>query len=369
MHDLPRRDIWLLPLISILTVLGMLAGAEVVSRFVWPAQLTNSCRMPDAALGFRYQPNCSSLMKTPEGPWYTNTYNSCGYRSDAPCGPLPAGHRRIALIGSSLSEGYLVEYPNTIAARVETDLTKMCGAPVEVQNLGAVGYDNAKLSQRMDEALRLRPDAVFWVTDPYDLEAMLPGTASTSTAPPKPGLQQRVFGALKESRTFAMAQHFMFRNRSVYLPLYLLYGDKADFLRPPFTPSWQARLQVLDNFVGTLAERAHRAGIPFMVAYLPQEAQVELMTDRNMPPGIHPGALPAAIAAIAARHDVGFADSSVALRAMPTPERLYYQVDGHLSGQGQPVVAAYIARSLADEPGGPFADCNARRSASLEVGR
>ena len=47
------------------------------------------------------------------------------------------------MIGSSLSEGYLVEYPNTIATRVGTDLTRMCGAPVEVQNLGAMGYFGA----------------------------------------------------------------------------------------------------------------------------------------------------------------------------------------------------------------------------------
>ena len=89
MEKLPRRDIVLLPLISMLTLLCMLAGAEVITRIVWPEQIVNSCQVPDPSLGFRYRPNCSSTMKSAEGPWYTNDYNECGYRSAASCGPVP----------------------------------------------------------------------------------------------------------------------------------------------------------------------------------------------------------------------------------------------------------------------------------------
>lgn len=369
MEDLPRRDIWLLPLIAVLTLLSLLAGAEVTSRVVWPAQMTNSCRMPDASVGFRYRPNCSSRMKTPEGPWYTNTYNACGYRSDAPCGPLPAGSRRIAFIGSSLTEGYLVEYPNTIAAGVAADLTKRCGAPVEVQNLGGIGYGGARLLLRMDEALSLRPDAIVYLTNPFDIEEILPHQSSSGNNATEIGLQRRVFGKLKESRALVMAQHFMFRNPSIYLPLYLRYDDKADFLRPPFTAKWQERLQAQDKLVEALAGRAHRAGVPFMLAFVPQEAQVALMAGRTVPQGIDPDALPAAMSAIATRHGGWFADTSVALRTVPSPERLFYQVDGHLSGKGQPIAASYIAKRLAEEPGGPFTDCHAPRTASIQMSR
>jgi hypothetical protein len=368
MGGLPRRDLWLLPLIAGLTVFVLLMGAELASRWLWPAQLVDACGMPDAALGYRFRAGCSSVMKAAEGPWYTNSYNECGYRSVASCRPLPPGHRRIALIGSSLSEGYLVAYSDTMAARIEADLTRMCGAPVEVQNLGAGNYAGRRLILRMDEALRLRPDAILDVTNPFDLEESLVGDQAGTVAPPaSPGLQRRVFLALKESRALVVAQHFMFRDQSIYLPLYLRYGDKADFLRPPFSAPWQERLRRLDALVGALAQRAQAAGVPFMLAFVPQAAEVELMAEPIVPPGIDPAALPAAIAAIVARHHAWFTDTSAALRARPA-DQLYYIVDGHLSAEGHGLAAALIAQRLVDEPGSPFADCRPVRSVSTQEG-
>jgi hypothetical protein len=149
-----------------------------------------------------------------------------------------------------------------------------------------------------------------------------------------------------------MAQHFLFRSASVYLTLYLRYGDKADFLRPPFSARWRERLQILDRLIGGLADKTLRAGVPLMLAFVPQMAQVMLMAGNPVPPGIDPSALQAAIAAIATRHGVLFADTSVALREKRMPERLFYEVDGHRSGEGQPVAAAYIGQSYANAPRG-----------------
>src|SRR5262249_41498572 len=158
------------------------------------------------------------------------------------------------------------------------------------------------------------------------------------------GLQRRMVLWLRQSRAIIVAQHFLFRNRSIYLPLYLHYGDKADFLRPPFTVPWQLRLHRFELLVGALADRAHQNGVPFTLVFAPQQAQPVLTTSAPVPPGVDPHALPDAIAAIAARHGVGFIDSSEALRAEPKPELLYYQVDGHLSGRGQPIIARYVAQ-------------------------
>lgn len=361
MGGLPRRDLWLLPLISGLTALCLLGGAEVAARLIWPGQLDNTCRMPDPVLGYRYRPNCSAVMKTPEGPWYTSSYNSCGYRTQAPCGPKPAGSHRIALIGSSTSEGYLVEYQDTIAARVGMNLTRMCHAPVEVQNLGGPGYIGDRLRARMDEALRLRPDAVLLLITPFDVEDASAGKIGSEKT--DRSVQKRLFEHLKQSRAFGMAESFLFRDPSVYVPLYLRYGDKADFLRPPFTPLWQERLSLMDRVIAELADQAHRANVALMVAFVPQEAQVAMMAPgRAAPPGVQPMALPKAIEDIATRHGAEFADTTPALSAQPTPEKLYYRVDGHLDGNGQPIAAAAIAGTLADQADGPFAHCGSARS-------
>ena len=353
---LPRRDLWLLPLISLTTVAVLLIGAEIAARAIWPEQLANSCRLNDPDIGVRYQANCSARMKAPEGPWYVSAYNDCGYRSDASCGPLPAGHRRIALLGSSLSEGYLVPYQQTIAARIEADLTRSCGAPVEVQNLGALASFGDQLLLRMDEALNLHPSTVLLVAAPFDLEDDL--DPALGQPPAEASLTVRAVKALKDSRALVMTQHYLFHDPSIYLPLYLRYGDRADFLRPPFSEKWRERLRALDKIVAGLATRARHASVPFVFVFIPQEAEVALMADgRSAPPGIDPAALPAAIGAIAARHGASFIDTSLGLRRDPAPEHFYYIVDGHLSDKGQPVAGAYIAQRLAADDGGAFSDC------------
>jgi hypothetical protein len=367
MGGLPRRDLWLLPLIAGLTVFVLLAGAELVSRWLWPAQLVDACGMPDAALGYRFRAGCSSVMKAAEGPWYTNSYNECGYRSVASCRPLPPGHRRIALIGSSLSQGYLVAYADSMAARIETDLTTMCGTPVEVQNLGGRDYVGDRLLLRMDEALRLKPDAVLFVTNPYDIRTSPALDQTAAPAPAKAALRTRILWWLLETRAGFMARNFMFQSDAIYLPMYLRYADIADFLRPPFTAPWQQRLHVLDTLVGALTRRAHDAGVPFMLVFVPEQAQEELTAGRRLPPGTDPAALPAAIADMMARHNSWFADTRAALLAQPTAE-MFYMVNGHMSGAGQSLAGAFIARRLVEQPGSPFADCRPASPASLRAG-
>lgn len=364
---LPRRDLWLLPLISLSTVVVLMIGAEVAARAIWPKQLFNACRLYDSAVGTHYRPNCSTTMKAPEGPWYVAAYNDCGYRSDAPCDPLPPGRRRIALLGTSLAEGYLVEYPNTIAARLESDITRLCDTPVDVQNLGTVAPFDGQLLPRMDEALRLRPQAIVMVLSPYDIEhADLERPAEDSEVPSPPkDFKAQIGQSIRESRAVTMVQHFLFLDRSVYLPLYLRHGDDSDYLRSPLAAKWQQKLEVLDRLIAALAARAQRASVPLTVAFIPAKPQVALMgTGRAAISDIHPMALQNAIAPIAAHHGLGFIDTSVALRARSAPERLYYQVDGHLSGEGQPIAAAYIAQQLAGEREGPFARCHGTMASS-----
>jgi uncharacterized membrane protein len=261
----------------------------------------------------------------------------------------------------------MVPYADTIGYRLSDDLTRLCRAPVDVQNLGGIGYFvPARLEERLDEALALKPDAVLLVMAPADIETgMVDDTAAAADAAAgeRLGAQARLFRALKQSRAVVVAQHFIFRDMAIYLPLYLRYGDKADFLRPPFTPAWQARLALFDALLTELTRRTSAAGVPLVVAFVPQEAQIALMAGRPLPPGVDPDALPRALAEIAARHGAGFADTSQALRTHPDPERLYYQVDGHLSGEGQPIAAAFIARRFVTGAAPAFASCDAMASA------
>ncbi len=215
----------------------------------------------------------------------------------------------------------------------------------------------------MAEAVKLHPDLVILIVAPLDVEAIenpdpAPAIVPASAPAEHGDLQKRLFETVKESRAFVVAQHFMFRNPALYVPLYLQYGDKADFLRSPFTVPWQTRLQWLDVLVGKLQAEASGAGVPFMIAFIPQEAQVALMAGRYQSGAVQPEALPNPIGAIARKHGALFKDTSVALRAEPKPEQLFYQVDGHLSGEGQPIAAAYLAKDIPGALGSRFASCH-----------
>ncbi len=73
--------------------------------------------------------------------------------------------------------------------------------------------------------------------------------------------------------------------------------------------------------------------------------------------GVDPQALSRAIEAIAQRHGTFFMDSTPALERQPNPADLFYRVDGHPSGKGQPVIARYIAGQIVGMSDSPFADC------------
>jgi len=128
---LPRRDLVLLPLLVALTVAVVGGGAEVVSRILYPAKEINACLVrAKGAAPLYYKGGCASRTKIPEGPWVTNAYNACGSRTPEACGPKPAGAIRVAVVGSSTSAGYMVNYADSFAARASAALTKACRRPV-----------------------------------------------------------------------------------------------------------------------------------------------------------------------------------------------------------------------------------------------
>ena len=345
---LPRRDYIVLPLLSLLTILTLFTAAEVVSRIMFVQHEADACMMADRQLGTRFRPNCTSRVKAAEGPWVINSYNNCGYRTPQSCGPKPDGAVRIAVLGSSVAQGYLVPYGQTFAARAAQQLTQDCRKPVQFQNLASIGYIWNRLADRVDDAIALHPDAAVIVMVPFDLQqdAAPPDDQLADQQNHEPGPLKRLDGLILNSRAVIVAQHFMFRQPDLYTKLYLHYGDRADFLRPPFTPAWQDRLQRFDQLMADIADRFHAAGVPLFLVYVPERAQAALLSAHQSPPGVDPYALPRQIGDIASRHGVHFIDLSPTMSHMPDAAALYYPVDGHLSGQGAGVLADVLTRHL-----------------------
>ncbi|MFF7710602.1 GDSL-type esterase/lipase family protein [Pseudomonas sp. NPDC007930] len=364
---LPKRDLWLLPLLVVATLAALFAVGEGVARYFYPAEAIDACQVPDAIMGTRFKPGCTSTTKAPEGPWVTNQYNECGARSATSCAAKASGTLRIVAFGSSLTEGYLIPYEQAYPVRVGNALAGYCHRPVDVQDVASIGYNWKRQQLNFADAAKLQPDVLITSIVPFDLERdpqsyepEAAAAASAAPAPPPPPLLNRLYVALKEQVKAAyVAQYFYFKDAKAFTDLYLHYGEKANFLRTPFSPFWLARLQAYDELLGQMAGQAHAAGVPLVLVYVPQRAQAAMISGTPSPAGVDPWAFSQAIGAMAARHGIVYVNTSDSFSQLKNAADLYYPVDGHPSGDGHAVIAEAVVARLAGLAGSPFADCDA----------
>jgi hypothetical protein len=359
---LPKRDFIILPLLCFLTIATCLLASEVITRHFFAKQGTDFCRIPDDRIGYRYRPNCRVRLKTAEGPWVTNEYNECGYRTKESCGPKPPGTTRIALLGASVSEGLYIPYDQTFAEKTARGLTQILARPVEVQNLGRVNASPISVFHQVREALALKPDLLMMVVDPYDIEHLDPGQMPDRYKPisalhgasdtplqlsrsPLKGLENQV----KESSTATAGAHLLFQNSVTYIRIYLHYGDHADYLRQPLSPLWEKRLEALDVLIAEMASKSNAQHVPFVLIEVPSFAQAALLKMQTLPAGVDPFLLSTPLQQTASRHGVQFINTLNAFRRGPDPNEMFYVVDTHLNAEGQGLVSRVLVEELIKE--------------------
>ncbi len=368
---LPRRDLVLLPLVSLLTVVLMIGVGEVGCRILFPAMEGDACRMSDLALGYRNRPNCSDRQEAFEGSLVVESYNDCGYRSAQSCKPEPAGSSRIALIGSSIGAGHFVSYADSLGAQIGERLTEACRHPVDVQNLAAPRYYLKQIRLRATEALKLKPDVLLWVVSPFDLQmgdsdppTIMHGFGQNQSAP---SLLMRLHALALNSRAFAVMQHVYYEKASNYVPLFLLNGDKAGFLYRNYSPSWQQRVAFFEKISGEIVNEAKAAGVPVVVAFVPQRAQAA-MTGMKEPSTIDPYSLNHTIQRIVDKQGGYFVDSTPVLARTGHAGSLFLPLDGHLDPQGHRLVGPAIADDLVNAQLPILSQCKGVLSTADAVG-
>jgi hypothetical protein len=350
---LPRRDWFILPLLSLLSLALVLGLSEAGARIAFPEHLEDRCAVPDPILGLHFQPNCTAEVKSPETPWLENSYNACGFRTAEPCGPKPDQGFRVAVIGSSISSGYLVPYAQTFPARATAVLRQRCHIPVDFQNLAIPGTGLEKALFRVDSALALQPNVVLMALSAHDLEVFRgdqpPSKGPVGAPEESPGLTETVRALavqLRASRATLIAQHFLYENLDSYLPLYLQHGDEADFLRPPLSTAWQHRLALFDQEVGQITALTQAKGVPFMLVFVPLRAQAALLRWKHLPNGVDPALLGKAIGNIARHHGASYLDLTETIGGRADVTDLYYPVDSHPNGAASTIIADAVATAL-----------------------
>jgi hypothetical protein len=355
---LPRRDYFILPVLSLLTIAIMFAAAEIGTRLTWSAIDQGYCMNFDPVEGPHGRPNCTTILKIPEGERVTLKFNSCGYRSNAPCGPKPAGTVRIAVIGSSIAEGYGIAYNETMATQMTVALRRACHIPVEVQNLAAEACPPIYSYRHVDEALKLTPDAVVMPLNPWDIEQQIDPKLLARRSDPRPidrmpepeiklSAMQQLQMWVRGSRSVLVAQHYMLQNRDAFLKLYLFAGgDHAGFVHFPFTPAWEKRFDVTDLLLGEMATKIHAAGVPFVLIGIPERAQTLMLGLHDLPAGVDAYAFTRRLSEIAAKHGIIYVDALKVFEKSASRENLFYVVDGHPTAEAQELMGQAIARKL-----------------------
>jgi hypothetical protein len=353
---LRRRDFLILPLLSILTALTLAVGTEAAARHFFLEVDADSCRINDANIGFSYRPGCISRLKTLARPWVTNQFNECGFRSKESCGPKPAGTIRIALLGSSTSEGFFVPYDQTFATHIASDLTRKFGRPVDVQNLGVQCYPICEF-RRLHQALALKPDLLLLAVSPFDIEHLdsseLPNRykpmqvshASSSTKKAVSPIE-RLVTLGKESTTRLVFEHLLFQDTPIYIRIYLHHGDPADYLRPSFSPAWEGRLNAFELLLSEMSEESRAANVPFVLIEIPTMVQASLASAQNVPAGIDPYAINRRLSEISSRHGVEFISALDGLQGVSEPSRFFTVEDGHLNAAGHAMISDAVVEQL-----------------------
>jgi hypothetical protein len=350
-RGVPDRDIVLLPLIFVLTIVTLLAGGEIVTRLLYPqTDSVEPCEY-QAANGLRYTPFCTSHTKVWEGAWITQHFNACGYRTAESCGPRPAGALRVVVMGSSTARGALVNYDDSFAARASAFLSRRCRGLVDFQNLGTEPEDDDIIDRRIPEALALHPSAIVLTVGPFDLIHL------KDPPPPKPGEEptmrwnlRSAVNLLRNSRLFLLMQYELYSDPAFQVRAFLLNGDPADYVRAPLSPAWRNRLTDYGDLLARITAQTAPLHVPVLLFYIPERAQAALAADRVEPSGVDPLEIGKALKAVAAEHGVEAFDSTPAFAAAPDFQSLFYLTDGHPKPGGHAALARVVEQALLTEP-------------------
>ncbi len=366
-RSLPRRDVIILPLLCLATLLLLVGIPELLAEHAFYEQKTDSCLRPDPMLGSRALPNCQARYKSGEGPWAENDYNECGYRSRSSCLSKPPESFRVAVIGSSTSMGYLVPYDQTFAVRSEKLLTAKCGRTVEFQSLGGLGYQWGRMEARMDEALKLKPDLVIATLTPFDLRQPLDLPAVTAAAPPQGvvhGLVSELRSLVQGSSLWLAVLHYRAELPVTYLHFFLRDPDRAGYLDKPITPFWQHQLVYTKRLIIDLAVKARAGNVPILLVFVPLRAQAVLLQHQAEFPQNDAMAFDGAVAKLAEQAGIHFMDATPMLAAAADLDPLFYAVDDHITGAGSAMLADEVSHAVIAGHYPGLLECGSMASAS-----
>ncbi len=362
---------WLvLPAIGTITILLLASTTEIVARhmFADPETGITSCMVfNDAATGVRGVPNSTCVEKSPENPPIEFRFNNCGHRAGMPCAPKAPGTYRIVLIGSSVALGQRVQRAESFAATLPVELSKDTGRRIELYNESmGFGFSHST-SLRFHDVLSQQPDMILWIVTPMDVgrsslilpDADLDPYAGMSLPAKawhrfeddlshKP-LSDAVDDLFNHTKMSLLLRHYLYRSQTLYLRSFLAGPDQeSGYLKQQPSAAWQGDLSQFESDAALMEAQAQRAGVPFVVAFVPERAQADMISMGKWPAGYDPYALPDDVRSIIERHHGTYIDILPGFRALTNSEQYYFPVDGHPTPAGHALLSSFLAKGLTE---------------------
>jgi hypothetical protein len=368
--QLPRWDWLLVPIIGLLTMYLISGSTEFIARraFSDAAGSLPACKvLNDYPAGARMAPNSVCWEKLPEGELTEYRFNGCGDRAGMECGTKAPGVYRIVMTGTSAAVGRYLAREKTLAALLPVELSRRTGRKIDLYGEGLMQGFAISPAIRFDQILESKPDLVLWLVTPLDIKntaqemAMSPlpvppegpGKPLSLTRPRyliKAGLATNsimdvIRNHFNRTRSSLLLQHYLYASQSLYVKSFLMGGDDAEFLRTEPNSKWLGELRQFDIDAAEFQARATAAGVPLVVALVPNRAQAAMVSMGEWPTGYDPYKVDEETRSIIVSRGGNFIDIMAGFRKIPHPEKYFFPVDGHPNAGGN----AILSKLLADE--------------------
>lgn len=297
----------------------------------------------DSVLGHRYRPGTETVIAGPE---FDVTYrtNRHGHRDPTPYSPTPSADSvRVLLLGDSFTFGAGADV-GEIWPVVAEALLRRRGIPADFVNAGVEGYDTRTeyllLRRIFDD---VQPDVVLIAFLANDIMTNRP---LDEPVPPSREIHTGTGGLLSRLNGPVLARRILFANDAVYVESYLRTGRRRFFEWPP-SEAAQRRISVTQSLLSDASAFCRARGVPLVVLSIPQLFQVIVRARGFERQGIDVGAVDDELAAFARAEGIEWIPVLDALSgAMSRGGDLYHRLDGHLTADGNAVVAGVLADSL-----------------------
>jgi lysophospholipase L1-like esterase len=338
--DLSRK----LALLLISTVLGLGMG-EAFSRifhkidspyFTDTKGNREQLLIPDNELGHRSRPNFDGWLVAPEFRNRIQT-DSDGFRGRNHLPPGKNGKLRIMALGDSFTFGYGVEEDEVFENRTAALLQNTLSIPVEVLNLGVVGYGTVQEFLLFRKYAYLQPDIVvlgFFARDAFAEEGgndlvdnYLFVHRSTEG---RTGQMENYLSFTRRARAFLKGHSNLYRLTELYFGGYLRRRYSPETENPELKrEAWAITADYLSRFDAELQSRnivCFLVWIPFPSTIVRQNHSV---ADRIAALGLH---------------NIVLLDPLEAMKSNPMD--YYYSLDSHWNAKGHDLIANLLANRI-----------------------